>query len=449
MHRPEGLRSEHRETENTFRHQGNPASVSPADPSSRQPDPPQSHSTPLGSSPPCPSRRAFLAAAGTATTGALAGCSVLRNSDETAAFHNGNWHSYGNGPTNANHVSGGAPETDQQEPLTAAGWPYAPPVVHDGVVYFATDRRIVAVATDGDEQWSRRLDVEVSGVPAIDPDRGLLYVPTQSVRTTNGPDAGTAYVTVLSLTDGDILDALRVGADRTYGVTVSDGNIYARSASACSRLAPDSTERWRQPLDPLIYDEFNLGDSTATQIAPAVTEDGVYVPDRNALVKLDPGTGTERWRVPVDTPYAASIVDDTGVVQTGWQEIVAVDHAGDVRWRRNLHSRAAAAASGGDVYVVAGELHELDAASGETNWQAHLPSEGTAAPVVTDDDVLVVTGDVRVFRRDGSDILSPDRERWRTSSVHATAFSSPVVAAGRIFVAGPVGLLALGSGGVG
>lgn len=422
--------------------------MSPADPSSTQPDLPQSYSTPLDSSPSCPSRRAFLAAAGTATTAALAGCSILRNSGETAAFHDGNWHSYGNGPTNANHVSGGAPEADEQESLTAAGWPYAPPVVHDGIVYFATDRQVVAVATDGDEQWSRRLDVEVSGVPAIDPDRGRLYVPTQGVRPTNGPDAETASVTVLSLTEGDILDAFRVGAGRTYGVTVVEGDIYARSASACSRLAPDGTERWRRPLDPLIYDEFNLGDSTATQIAPAA-KDGVYVPDRNALVKLDPGTGTERWRVPVDTPYAASVVDDTGVVQTGWQEIVAVDHSGDVRWRRNLHSRAAAAAGDGDIYVVAGDLHELDAASGETNWRAHLPSEGTAAPVVTDDAVLAVAGDVRAFRKNVSGILGPNRERWRTSSVHATAFSSPVVAAGRIFVAGPVGLLALRSGEVG
>jgi outer membrane protein assembly factor BamB len=208
-------------------------------------------------------------------------------------------------------------------------------------------------------------------------------------------------------------------------------------------LAPDGTERWRQSLDPLVYDEYRLGDSTATQIAPAVTGDGVHVPDRDALVRLDRDSGDERWRVPVDTPYAASVVDDGGVVQTGWQETVAVDSSGEVRWRRDLHSRAAAATADGDVYVVGSDLHELDPETGETNWQAHLPSEGTAAPVVADDTVLVPTGDVRAFRRDAGGLLGPARERWRFSSVHASDYSSPVVAAGRVFVVGPAGLLAL------
>lgn len=98
----------------------------------------------------------------------------------------------------------------------------------------------------------------------------------------------------------------------------------------------------------------------------------------------------------------------------------------------------------GDVYVVAGDLHELDPGTGETNWQAHLPNEGTAAPVVTDEAVLVATGDIRAVNRDAGGLLGPDRERWRVSSVHAAAFSSPVVATGRAFAVGPIGLLALG-----
>lgn len=253
-------------------------------------------------------------------------------------------------------------------------------------------------------------------------------------------------MTVLSLANGEVVGSPRVGDGRTYGVTVVDGDVYVRSATTCVRLAADGTERWRQALAPLVYDEFNLGDSTATQIAPAVAGDGVYVPDRNALVKLDVDTGEERWRVPVDTPYAASVVDTDGIVQTGWQETVAVTHTGEVRWRRDLHSRAAAAASDGNIYVAAGDLHELDAETGETNWQAHLPSEGTAAPIVTDDSVIATTGDVRAFRRTADGLLGPDRERWRTSSVHASVYSPPVVAAGRVFVAGPGGLLALSPG---
>jgi hypothetical protein len=318
-------------------------------------------------------------------------------------------------------------------------------VVHRGIVYFVTEQRVRATSLDTGVVWSTSLEGTVCGAPALDADRGRLYVPTRAVPTTDGPDPVPASVTVVSTTDGEVVDAPRVGHGRTYGVTVSDGDVYVRSATACVRLSPDHGERWRQPLDPLVYDEYNLGDATATQVTPAVAREGVYVADRDALVRLDSGTGREDWRVAVDTPYAAAAVDTGGVVQTGWQETVAVDHSGAVRWRRDLHSRAAAAAGDDDVYVVAGDLHELDAHTGETNWQAHLPSEGTAAPVVTDAEVLAAAGDLRAFRRDADGVLEPDRQRWRVSSVHAGTYASPVVAANRVLVVGPGGLVALSS----
>jgi hypothetical protein len=65
---------------------------------------------------------------------------------------------------------------------------------------------------------------------------------------------------------------------------------------------------------------------------------------------------------------------------------------------------------------------------------------------VTDEDVLVVTGDVRVFRRETGGFLGPDREHWRISSVHAVEYSLPVIAAGRTFVVGPAGRVALKPG---
>ncbi|MFB6154697.1 MAG: PQQ-binding-like beta-propeller repeat protein [Haloferacaceae archaeon] len=410
---------------------------------STPPDPSSSRSTPPDRHPSRSSRRAFLATAGTAAATSLAGCSALTSGDDVPPLTDEDWHSYGNGPTNDNRVAGGVPPLTEHEILTSADWTYAPPVVHDGVAYVAADRRVVAAAADGTERWSSDLDVEVAGAPALDPDRGRLYVPTRVVGTTDGPETPPASVTALTLADGDVIGAPTVGDEDAYGLTVADGDVYVRSATACVRLAPDGTERWRRSLPPLVYDEYRLGDSTATQITPAVTGGGVYVPDRNALVKLDRETGDERWRVPVDTPYAAPVVDERGVVQTGWQETVAVDRSGEVRWRRDLHSRAAAALDGTDVYVVAGDLHEVDAASGETNWRAHLPGEGTEAPVVTEDHVLAVSGDVRAFRRDVGGLLPPERLQWTYSEVHAATYSSPVVAAGRVFVVGPMGLLAL------
>ncbi|WP_338902575.1 PQQ-binding-like beta-propeller repeat protein [Salinibaculum marinum] len=387
----------------------------------------------------------MLAVLGTAATGAVAGCNALEDSSDPEPFHDGDWHSYGNSPQNASHVEGGVPAPDEHTQILPAQWQYAPPVVYEDIVYFAADRQVTAVTPDGAEQWSRRLETPVSGAPALDPTRGRLYVPTRIRRPSSEPAQGSAAMTILALSDGEVVDTYRVGDRRTYGATVVSGDVYARSATACVRLGPDGTERWRQPLEALSYEEYRLGDDTATQVAPAVTDDGVYVPDYDSLVKLDPASGEERWRVPVDTPYAASVVGDS-IVQTGWQETVAVEPSGDVRWRRDLSSRAAAAvAADGDVYVVAGDLHELDAETGETNWQAHVPTENTAAPVVTDENVLVECEDLRAFRREANGLLGPERERWRVSSVQGATLSSPVIAAGRAFIVGATGLVALRS----
>jgi hypothetical protein len=392
-------------------------------------------------------RRAVLAATGTGLAAALAGCNALGGAEDVAPYHDGDWHSLGNAPGNQNRVAGGAPEPTAHEVLASADFPYAPPVVHDDEVYFATDRTVRAVAVDGTEVWTAPAAAgtderrAVSGAPAVDPDRGLLYVPTRLVPREDGPDPAPAYVTAFALDDGTPAWTTRVGDGRTYGATVAGEHVYVRSATACVKVGADGTERWRTPLDPLSYDEYSLSGHFATQVAPAVGSSGVYVPDRNALVKLEPGTGDERWRVDAATPYAAPVLDDGGVVQTGWQGVVATDRYGDVRWRRDLQSLAAAAADGTDVYVASSDLHELDGTTGETNWSTRLSSEtATAAPLVTDDSVVVDDDHPVAFRRDASGLLAPDRERWSYTQPHTSTYATPVVASGKLLAVGPSGL---------
>lgn len=134
--------------------------MSPADPPSTQSGPPQTRPPSSEPSRARSSRRAFLTSTGTAATATLAGCNGLSGSDGTAPFSEGNWHGFGNADTNANRVAGGAPALADQEHVIPGSWLYAPPVVHDGAVYFVTDQRIVAVAADGDDQWSRSLEGE-------------------------------------------------------------------------------------------------------------------------------------------------------------------------------------------------------------------------------------------------------------------------------------------------
>lgn len=397
------------------------------------------------------SRRSVLAAATAGTTTALAGCAAF-DDDDPPAFDDGDWHSYGSGPDNRNRVAGGAPEPGDHEVFASANWPFAPPVVHDDVAYFASDRTVVAVGLDGIEAWAapvaagsdeRRV---ISGAPAVDPDRGRLYVPTRVIPGIDGPDPAPAYVTAFALDAGEPAWTTRVGDGRAYGVTVHGDGVYVRSATACVRLGPDGSERWRTVMEPLEYEaEYNLSDTFATQVTPAVGNTGVYVPDRNALVKLEPGTGNERWRVDANAPYAAPVIDDGGVVQTGWQGVVATDSTGDVRWRRDLQSLAAAAVDDTDVYVFGTDLYALAGTTGETNWQTRLGRGGgaTAAPIVTDDSVVVDSGYPIAYRRDAGGLLGPDRERWSYTEPHTSTYASPVIASGRLFAVGPVGLHAL------
>ncbi|MFC6952660.1 PQQ-binding-like beta-propeller repeat protein [Halorubellus litoreus] len=389
------------------------------------------------------SRRAVLAAAGTGLAASLAGCSVLESDGDTESFHAGDWHSLGNAPGNQNRVAGGAPEPTDHEVLASADFPYVSPVVHDEQAYFATEGRVVAVGVNGVVGWRRSLPDRhaVSGAPAIDPDSRRLYVPFREVPRSDGPDPAPAYVGAYDLGTGFEQWRARVGDDRAYGVTVHDDDAYVRSATACVKLAPDGSERWRTPLDPLAYDEYNLSGTFATQVAPAVEHTGVYVPDRHGLVKLEPGTGSIRWRVRANAPYAAPVLDDGGVVQTGWQGVVAVDRFGDVRWRRDLQSLAAAATDDTDVYVATTDLHELDGTTGETNWSTRLSSEtATAAPLVTDDSVVVDDDHPIALRRDASGLLAPDRERWSYTQPHTSTYASPVIAADRLLAVGPAGL---------
>lgn len=140
----------------------------------------------------------------------LAGCNTLRNDLDTTPFHDGDWRSYGNGVRNANQVASDSPEPDEHLTLVSGDWPYTPSVVHEDIVYFAADGQVTALTTEGSERWSRDLEAEVSGTPALNPVRSRLYVPTLIVWTSNNQDPVPASVTALSLSDGDVVSTPRV-----------------------------------------------------------------------------------------------------------------------------------------------------------------------------------------------------------------------------------------------
>lgn len=99
--------------------------------------------------------------------------------------------------------------------------------------------------------------------------------------------------------------------------------------------------------------------------APAVAGDALFAAARDGtVIRLDIGTGAERWRISTERPLSA------GVAANGRLAIVATEK--------------------GDVYA-------LDAASGELRWRSRVSSEVLAAPALGEGLVLVRSADNRIY----------------------------------------------------
>ena len=135
---------------------------------------------------------------------------------------------------------------------------------------------------------------------------------------------------------------------------------------------------------------------------PVVAEDGVYVGDRNGVVRaIDKETGRERWRVDVDQVVTGAVGVGGDLVLVGSEQgnVHALDReTGEKRWETNVSSQILAApASNGEVVVVQtqdGKIYGLDGADGERIWLVDvslplLTVHGSAKPTVVDDIVYV------------------------------------------------------------
>lgn len=95
---------------------------------------------------------------------------------------------------------------------------------------------------------------------------------------------------------------------------VADGAAVARGDTEVVAIDPGGI-RWRTAaVDPLRYDEFNVGDGVdiAGQVSPVVDGDRVVVPDRDRVLALDRATGEPAWDRGLPHTVAVS-ADDRGV----------------------------------------------------------------------------------------------------------------------------------------
>lgn len=382
-------------------------------------------------------RRGLLGSVGAAV---LAGCGGRRStqSDEVS-LPDRDWPTVGGGPAHTGFVPDAtvpsAPTTEWSAHL--GGWPHSPPVVADGTVVVAEPTRVRALsAADGTGRWRGDLQHHPSGAPGIDPEAGVVTVPTADPTTAN---AG-AFLTGFDLATGDRAWRTRVDPEAVYAVTAVDGVAYARTRRGCVAVV-DGAVRWRRDdLGKTGYESFGADDGMdlAGAVTPAVVDGTVYVPARNALVALDAADGTERWRVPVEHAFATPTVVEDTVYAVGVSEVAAVGTDGRVRWRSADHGGYGSAAVADDrVYVADDRLCALDAADGTERWTADGGQATASDSLVVGQMVCVHDGGLTAYDREPGRLTElVGRGRWQTD-VETAGYSPVAVGAGRLFAVQP------------
>ena len=382
-------------------------------------------------------RRDLLSGAAALGAAGLAGCAAL--GEDRDPDLSGDWPQVGRDAANANHV----PDATLPAAVDVAwrhrvgGWPYVPPVVAGGTVYAAGAPGVVALAAAGGApRWPEPVELLPSGGLALTD--GAVIVPHQPPSRTGDPPALVA----LDRATGTELWRVELEA-RGFAPSVADGVAYLRTDAAALAVdlggAGDGADRvlWREPLDPLRYDEYNaFGDDMTTLIAPAVDAERVYLPDDGTLLALDRASGEHGWREPLEAAMASPVADEDGVVATGIGGTVALDPDGGRRWRIDRGSWTSVAATEETVYVADSSLTAHDTADGSRRWTA---DGGTgiqvSQPAVVGDAVATAGGEVVVNRR-GDPGRFTDRELLtiREDGAHLAAHGGLAVGGGRLLV---------------
>lgn len=118
-----------------------------------------------------------------------------------------------------------------------------------------------------------------------------------------------------------------------------------------------------------------LGGKGGAGFAPAVRANAIYAasPD-GTIVSVDPADGKQNWRIKADTPLAAGVGTDEGVVIAGTAkgDVLAFDATGKALWRVKISSEVAGppTAAEGKIIVSSldGKIFALNAADGSQKW---------------------------------------------------------------------------------
>ncbi|WP_135830297.1 outer membrane protein assembly factor BamB family protein [Halorussus halobius] len=394
------------------------------------------------------SRRAFLAAAATASAAVTAGCT----GSEPVPIDQ-RWPQFGFDAANTAHNPDAAgPAEEPSASWVHVGGSYyrnsTQPIVGDAVyANTAYDGLYALDPTDGGVRWHDSADGYAPLTPALADDAlALPYrVGLRAVAADGGLRAfGRTVGYGRWLTDLDYPESSPTVADDALVVGIGiSGHSSGDGGRVVAVEREDGTVRWEFPVE------------TSVWAAPAVADGVVYAAARDddqrdpgtqgTVHAIDLGDGAEVWSRrlgesarynPVDAPVVG---DGLVYVPTGTGPLVALAaDSGEEVWRLAPPDgvQASPALADGVLYVACldGRLRAVDAETGQSEWTA--ASEAfSGGPTVGERGVYAVGGDGEL-----TSWTPGGRERWRVR-VDPPVSGSPVPAGGRVFVGTGDGLL--------
>jgi len=300
---------------------------------------------------------------------------------------------------------------------------YASPAIGaDGSVYVADNSGILAaVKADGVVKWATAtdfLDFIDGGAIAIGAN-GDLHFGTYFGDFYAYTAGGTKQW--IYSTESEIWAAPAIGADGTLYVKTDDGQLNA--------FTPDGVRKWQ------------LAVPGATYTSPVIGQDGtIYLASAGdaALYAITPD-GKQKWRAELGASvYSSPAIGADGTLYLGNYDgrFFAIGSNGVRRWQFDTGSPlSGSAVIDGRGYVYFGsynkKLYALDTVTGAKQWE-YLTGDiiRSTAPLIADDGAIYIGSDDGFVHA-----VNPDGTLRRTYATGGPILASPILSAGRLYVA--------------
>lgn len=256
----------------------------------------------------------------------------------------------------------------------------SPVLSEDGTIYIGSDQgKLFAITPEGNEKWNFATSGLIFSSPAIGSD-GTIYIASDDERIYAVNPQGEMLW--FFNTGGSILSSPIIGKDGIIYVGSNDQVFYA--------INPDGTVKWKFKTKGHFYSQAAISpDNTIIYIASF----------DNKLYALDIETAQLKWFLDMEAPLYASIVlsSEGYVYMTREYMLYAIDSEGNVMWEARLPGEAFATPVVGDdgtIYVPV--VNSSSASSymvilnntGKLIWQRKFTRDLRSSPTIGKDGTV-------------------------------------------------------------